>query len=216
MKTKISTIMLTLTLCLGLFTFFGCDTDKTAGLSKSEWDAMLDKSNFENYTLTMNSHCVTTPLSDGSQSMAAEETSTIIMKVTGNKVHNSINNTYNETSFSNEETLEGEAAESTKALYLERFEAFKYEYFDYDPEANVYKANQAIEVSSKNIYIEIVDGEEIQTEETVTVLWENVVIEIADGKLYKISYDSTEVNEEWQISMEIEGELIFSNYNTTK
>ena len=164
----------------------------------------------------MNSHCVTTPLSDGSQSMAAEETSTIIMKVTGNKVHNSINNTYNETSFSNEETLEGEAAESTKALYLERFEAFKYEYFDYDPEANVYKANQAIEVSSKNIYIEIVDGEEIQTEETVTVLWENVVIEIADGKLYKISYDSTEVNEEWQISMEIEGELIFSNYNTTK
>lgn len=216
MKTKISIIMLIFTLCFSLFSFLGCDTDKATGLSKDEWDAMLDKSNFENYTLTMNSHCVTNPLSEDSQAMASEETSRIIMKVTENKVHNSLNNIYNETSFSNEETLEGEAAESTKAIYLGMIEAFKYEYFDYDPETNVYEAKQAIEMPQKDIYIEIVDGEEIQTEKTVTVLWENVVIEISNGRIYKISYNSTNVNEEWQTSMEIETVLVFSDYGTTK
>ena len=213
MKTKILTIMLILTLCLGLFTFFGCDTNKTTGLSKNEWNAMLDKSNFDNCTITMTSKSVLTQLSDGSQIMTNE---TNTSKIFDNKVYVTVSGTVDGGEFTNEDTLEGEEAESTRTSFVEQFAALKYEYFDYDPETSVYKANRSIEVPQKNIYIEFVDGEEIRTEETVTVLWENVIVEILEEKLHKISFNTIYTNEKFQSRTELECILTLSNYGTTK
>lgn len=179
------------------------------GISDDEWNAIIDASNFENYTLQDQTKAVITMLSDGSK---MEMTTNSILKFADGKVHSSHTCVTDGQESSGSRLYESQDAIFVKNSFTEMFGALKRENFQYDPEANQYIAKQSIEIPVWYTYYET-DGQETTVPDTQQ--WENVIIELSNGKLACIYYNTIVVSEELGTSTEYEVVYTFSDYGTT-
>ena len=217
-KIVIIAVLAVLVIAAAVTCFLLCfqEDESQVGLSKTEWNAMLDSKNFENYTLDLDGNM--TSSFDGELQGSSVVKETILF--TKDKVKMSLSsesgdpNTY-------ELVMDGEAAAAQKKQFEQIFLALLAEYdsFVYDGASDTYKVNEPLVIElNMAAFKELEDGTVETLELPATIEMRKATVTLSeDGKLMKFVCDYAQAVQSGGGESVISGETTwtFSHYGST-